>query len=365
MNDFYAAGERRAFELGNRGPLRFDADGNVAADILDAYWRTGFYVFEGLLSDAEMAELRAEFDDLLTRAPTDSHATTDAEGRPAAGTDLDGTLFRFAKPLTDPYGATDATNGRYQVKMTEPERPSDAPEEVLLQIGGILQFLYSTLRIYGHPDLLKVAEAVNGPDFTPFTEVIWIKPSRLGAAVSWHQDGTTHWDNPDLDAGTHGFNFMVNLYPTNPENGLWVVPGTHHDGKADIKAMVDASGSDRLDGAVPMLCQPGDVAICNRQVVHGSFPNTSDQPRATFVLGFHRRRSVEGVKGWAAEPYDAERLHDQSRIIALAIDARRQKHPDETPYRYAPFADAAEECAWNESSRQAVLKNYHKGMIGI
>ena len=362
MVDFVDA-ERHATALGNRGPLLVDADGVVDQAILDAYWRTGFYVFTSLLDQDEIGELRAEFSELSERAPTSSSAETDAAGRPAFGDEGQRQLFRFAKPLTDPYGATNSTNGRYEVKMREPERPKDAPTEVLLQIGGILQFSDAALRIYGHPGLMAVTEAVNGPDFTPFTEVIWIKQARLGAAVSWHQDGTTHWQSPNLDQGTHGFNYMVNIYPTKPENALWVVPGTHKAGKADLKTMVAASGSDRLDGAVPMLCEPGDVAICNRQVVHGSFPNTSDTPRATYVFGFHRRASVEGVKGWAPTPYDDDSIRSTSRIIPLAIDARRQHFPDEHPYTYQPFAD--EPVRFNDTTRREVLHHYHRRMIGI
>ena len=227
MDDLYSRGRSQALALGNRGPLAVDANGRVDGRILDAYWRTGFYVFEGALRDEEVAELRREFESLRSRAPIGKDATVDAEGREAVGDDRQRQLFRFVKPLTDPYGETEVGNGRYQVKMREPDRPADAPAEVLLQIGGIMQFLDSALRIYAHPQLLAMTEAVNGADFTPFNEVIWIKQARLGAAVSWHQDGTTHWQSPTLDAGTHGFNFMVNLYPTTPENALWVVPGTH------------------------------------------------------------------------------------------------------------------------------------------
>ncbi len=363
MVDF-AQAEQEALALGNRGPLLVDADGRVDESILDAYWRTGFYVFEGVLEASEMAELEREFNDLTERVPVSSDSAVDAAGRPAVGDEGQRKLFRFVKPLTDPYGATDVTNSRYQVKMREPERPADAPAQVLLQIGGILQFSDATLRIYGHPDLMAVTEAVNGADFTPFTEVIWIKQARFGAAVSWHQDGTTHWNSPDFDAGTHGFNYMVNLYPTKPENALWVLPGTHKAGKADIKAMMVASGSDRLAGAMPMLCKPGDVAICNRQVVHGSFPNTSDTPRATYVFGFHRRASVDGVQGWAPEPYDDESIRLSSRIIPLAIDARRQHYPNEKPYAYQPFTDA-EPIRFNEDTRREVLHHYHQRAIGI
>ena len=54
---YAAAGERRAHELANHGPARFDADGNLAAEILSAYWEHGFYVFEGVIGAAELDEL--------------------------------------------------------------------------------------------------------------------------------------------------------------------------------------------------------------------------------------------------------------------------------------------------------------------
>ena len=333
MTDFFVERESAARAMSNRSPLELDEQGNISQDILDEYWEQGFYVFENVIDSQEMAELRAEFNELLQRVPRDSSADTDCRDRPLEFDETERKLFRFAKPLSDPYGGTDVTNSRYQVKLTEPPLPDDAPAEVLLQIGGILQFLDSALRIYGHPKLLKMAEAVNGEDFTPFNEVIWLKQPKVGAAVSWHQDGTTHWDSESLDAGTHGFNFMLNLYETNPQNSLWVVPGTHRNGKADIKSMMANSESEHLDGAVPLLCKPGDVAIVSRQLVHGSFPNQSSQPRYTFVFGYHRRSSVEGVQGWAAEPYNDEYIRDSSRIISLAIAARAKRFPSRTVFR--------------------------------
>ncbi|HZV25221.1 MAG TPA: hypothetical protein VFG00_02935, partial [Acidothermaceae bacterium] len=50
-------GERRAFDLGNRGPIRFTPDGQVHPEILEAYWRCGFYVFEGVLDADELADI--------------------------------------------------------------------------------------------------------------------------------------------------------------------------------------------------------------------------------------------------------------------------------------------------------------------
>lgn len=358
QQDYLTSGERRAFELGNRGPIEFDQSGRLSQDILDVYWRTGFYVFESAISSAEMHEIVAEYEALLERVPTNSKSTTDAFGRPAVGLEYEYPPFRFVRPLSDPHGGTDLTDGRYPAKMSEPTPPVDAPEEVLLQIHGMLHYMESALRLYGHPQLLAIAEQINGPDFTPFTDTIWVKPAGLGASVSWHQDGTTLWSDPGLDAGTHGFNFMTNFYPTNPENALWVVPETHTIGKIDIKRMVEENGSDELPGAVPMLVQPGDVAMCNRQVLHGSFANVSATGRATFVFGFHRRASVL-KSGWEGVAYDEERVHDRSRVIPIAVDARSQHFPDEVPYQYQPLAGELEQNRWHPDNHQQLLRNYN------
>ena len=142
--------------------------------------------------------------------------------------------FNFAKPLSDPVGGTSRNNGRHPAKMNEPTPPEDAPDFVITSISSPLQLMDSFLRLYGHPQLLSVAEHINGPDFTPFTESIIVKPPGLGASVAWHQDGTKQWDKPDWDQGTHGFNFMAQLYGSTAANGVWVLPGSHKQGKLDI-----------------------------------------------------------------------------------------------------------------------------------
>ncbi|MEQ8660643.1 MAG: hypothetical protein RLW62_07490, partial [Gammaproteobacteria bacterium] len=69
MTAYLRAGERRARALGNRGPIRFDAAGGLAADIREAYWRTGFYVFTGVLDAAELADLERDIAAVVARAP--------------------------------------------------------------------------------------------------------------------------------------------------------------------------------------------------------------------------------------------------------------------------------------------------------
>jgi hypothetical protein len=361
-------GEERAAALGNRGPLRLDEQGRLDPAILDAYWRDGFYIFEGVLQQDELDDIERDVADILERAPVTKGAEVDRHGRPALGVGLEGRNISWVKPLSDPLGGTSFAHGRHPVKMNEPTAPEGAPEWVVQVVLGSLQFSDACLRVYGHPQLLAVAEAVNGEDFVPFNEAVWIKHPGLGGSVAWHQDGWTHWDSPDLDAGSHGFNFMGQLYGCTAANGLWVVPGSHRMGKADIKAMVAAAGSERLPDAVPLVCQPGDVAMTNRQAIHGSFANTSPDPRVTINFGFHRRRSVLGVTSGGVHnevaEYDEARIRERSKAIMYAIDARAQRFPDEPRFVYKPFAGQEDQFRWSDEAR-ASLRDYNLLDLGI
>ena len=93
----------------------------------------------------------------------------------------------------------------------------------------------------------------------------------MGAAVSWHQDGVTHWDSEDFNEDIHGFNFMAQIYDK------WCVG--LKVGKIDIKQLV--SGSERLNGAVPMICNP--MLSC---AIDGSFPNCGYEKRITVNFDF-------------------------------------------------------------------------------
>ena len=354
MDEYLEQGRRKAYALGNRGPIRFDEDGRVHPDILEAYWRCGFYVFESVLGPEELADIKREVHDILDRVPVSRGSDVDAHGRPAITAGLSAPSVYFAKPLSDPSGGTKAANGRHPVKMHEPTAADDAPDEVVYLMLGSLQHSEACLRVYGHPELLAVAAAVNGDDFAPFNEALFFKAPGLGASVAWHRDGVTHWESDDWNEGIHGFNFMAQVYGSTPANGVWVVPGSHKDRHADIAAMVAAAGSERIAEAVPIVCGPGDVAITNRQAVHGSFANTSPDWRITVNFGFHPRSSVLNVEAGgvhnAKAVYDADRIRRRARLIGYGIDARRQRFPDETPFEYRPHVDEGLRYTWGAAA---------------
>ena len=135
------------------------------------------------------------------------------------------------------------------------------------------------------------------------------------------------------------------------------------------RALSASAGSERLPEAVPIICAPGDVAITNRQVVHGSFANTSADWRVTVNFGFHRRRSVLGVNSrgslhGAPGLYDEARIRERARAIGYAIDARRRRFPQETPFVYQPHAQTGEHLVWDDTAR-AGLRDYNRLDLSI
>ena len=254
--------------------------------------------------------------------------------------------------------------------MAQPVADSDAPEEVVFLMYGMCQEMPAGLRVYGHPKLLAIAASINGDDFVPYNDAIFVKQAGLGGSVAWHQDGVTHWNNPKWDMGIHGFNFQVQLYETTPANCLWVKPSTHKEGRVDIKKLVaENGGAEALPGTVPLVCQPGDVTVVNRQMLHGSFANTSEMQRISLTFGFHRRASVLGQKGalsmGAETVYDEKRVFERAAVIQVGIDARSTHFPDETSFQYQPFAGLEDEYRLNDETFERVIRDYNTKDLAI
>ena len=362
MREYMLAGHQCAVALDNRGQIEFDANGNLASYIVAAYRKYGFYVFTEVLEQEELDDIKQDLAGMKKRFPVGPGEKLTADGLPALGANCTTTTLVWSKPLGDPLGGSTLANGRHQVKLHEPKAADDAPDAAPFILLGSLQFSETCLRVYGNPQLLKVAEAINGKDFAPFNESLFIKEPGIGAAVSWHQDGTTHWDSDDFDDGIHGFNFMAQVYGSTAVNGVWVLPGSHKIGKVDIKKLVEESGSERIANMVPLICEAGDVVMCNRQLVHGSFANTGFEPRITVNMGFHRRSSVLNVTGAgthsAVQVFDADLIAKRSEVIGFGIDARRQRFPNEEPYQYQPFVEQGLSYEWNEEAK-ASLHDYN------
>ena len=344
----------RAAALGNRGPMRFDEDGRLEQDILDAYRRTGFYVFTGVLSQQEVDDLRAEFDAVLDNAPVDADGKLDKHGSPVE--------FRGYYTLsTDDDGYRDGDEDT----ASEPKRA------VVGLVSHPLMMMDSALRTYGHPKILRMVASVNGADFVPFHESIFHKGAGEGPPTRWHQDGRTHWtddgtalEQPDGSGKTHGFNFSVSWSNCTPENCLWVVPGSHRQWRLANGGSFPPI-TERLADAVPATLAPGDCVMVNRSSLHGSYPNRSPERRITMVMGFHKRDSAIGTETTNVHAfkkpgtqkrvkYSTDYVLRRARMIPLAIDARRQRFPDEEPFPYA--GSYTGDAAWSDKTRAEIAR---------
>ena len=108
-----------------------------------------------------------------------------------------------------------------------------------------------------------------------------------------------------------------------------------------------------------MICNPGDVVICNRQILHGSFPNCGYEKRVTVNFGFHKKSSVLGTKGGGvhseAQVFDEEIISRRSKSIGYAIEARKAKYKDEKPFDYKPFKSSGKTYVWDDNARKDLI----------
>ena len=69
IQTYLKEGERRAMNLGNRGPIQFDDDGQLSAEIQNAYSDIGFYVFENVIEKEELKDLEKDLQKILDNLP--------------------------------------------------------------------------------------------------------------------------------------------------------------------------------------------------------------------------------------------------------------------------------------------------------
>ena len=98
MTKYVADGVTRAKALGNRGPLTLGAKGKLTPDIIDAYERTGFYIFEGCVKQAKLTCFSGH--GLAGSRTIDNGAKVDHQGRPAFGQSCP-PVYSMIQPLAD------------------------------------------------------------------------------------------------------------------------------------------------------------------------------------------------------------------------------------------------------------------------
>ncbi len=162
--------------------------------------------------------------------------------------------------------------------------------------------------LVAHAKIVKVLQALWGPDIRFDTAKLNMKSAGYGAAVEWHQDWAFYpHTNDDLAA--------VGIMMDDMElaNGpLMIIPGSHkgpifdhHTDGRFCGAMDPASKEIDYTKAIPLTGAAGSITVHHVRAVHGSAPNTSNKERRLLLLQY-RAADAWPLLGFPAgvEAYD-------------------------------------------------------------
>jgi non-heme Fe2+,alpha-ketoglutarate-dependent halogenase len=165
-------------------------------------------------------------------------------------------------------------------------------------------------RMATHESLLRVAEDILGDDILIDGTLVLYKAPCDSSYVSWHQDSV--YSGWHLSPSTSAW---IALTESHRANGcLRVIPGSHKQGLLSHDNVQDDSNllrrGERVQKvdesqAVDVALQPGEISLHQSTIIHGSNPNTSDEPRIGFIVRFvtsriaNRERPMLRVRGEA------------------------------------------------------------------
>ena len=162
--------------------------------------------------------------------------------------------------------------------------------------------------LVAHAKIIKVLQALWGPDIRFDTAKLNMKSAGYGAAVEWHQDWAFYpHTNDDLAA--------VGIMMDDMElaNGpLMIIPGSHkgpifdhHTDGRFCGAMDPATKELDYAKAIPLTGAAGSITVHHVRAVHGSAPNTSNKERRLLLLQY-RAADTWPLLGFPAgmEAYD-------------------------------------------------------------
>jgi ectoine hydroxylase-related dioxygenase (phytanoyl-CoA dioxygenase family) len=165
----------------------------------------------------------------------------------------------------------------------------------LKRLDGLHLFFDWAYRLVTHDALLNAVEGILGGDILIDGTLVFYKPPQDSSYVSWHQDSV--YSGWHLTPSTSAW---VALTASHPSNGcMRVIPGSHKQGVLDhANARDDANllfRGERVQTvdesrAVDVVLQPGEMSLHHSNLIHGSNPNTSDEPRIGFIVRFVTHR---------------------------------------------------------------------------
>ena len=232
------------------------------------YREQGYLVVAGVLSGAEVEELRRVTDEFVENAR--SRTTHD-----------------------DVYDLEDSHSAA-------------APRVRRIKTPHLWHESYAAM--VAHPGILAILNAFWGPSIRFDISKLNLKAAGYGAPVEWHQDWAFYpHTNDDLAA------VGIMLDDVDEINGpLMVIPGSHrgpifdhHDEQGFFCGAIDPGrGEVDFSRAVKLTGPAGSITIHHARTVHGSAANTSGRPRRLLL---HQYRAADAWPIMGVPDYQAWR----------------------------------------------------------
>lgn len=266
-------------------------------DMAAAYWRDGYAIVRGLFPPDEIAALGEVADRVL------------AEGVTHARSYRHGNLF---------YKIVEGTDGKPRMPMAQ-----------------WASWAFPELdAVRTHPRYVAVLGPLIGRDLKQIIHQLHWKTPGAPGDFAWHQD--SRFRKPDEAYRNLGGSYVQTGLAIDRHDSLSgcmrFIPRSHARGDLDLDTHTEVLGTAMVDAplanagldprtAVDLVLEPGDLALWNPYLVHGSGPNRSDHQRRLLINGYVRAEDCDRGE-WAfrngepvplpAEPslVHFEELHD-------------------------------------------------------
>jgi len=167
-----------------------------------------------------------------------------------------------------------------------------------------------------------LAPLIGGDVKQIINQLHWKAPGGAGD-FAWHQD--SRFRKPDAcyrNLGTSYVQTGLAIDPHTPQSGcMRFLPRTHQAGDIDLDTSTEVLGNAMADdvllaaglspdAAVDLVLAPGDLALWNPYLVHGSGTNRSDHQRRLYINGYVRAEDCDrgelAFRGGAPVPLGPE-----------------------------------------------------------